>query len=295
MNELKYWNIFCTRGARRPATLRSVCVKDREPVACRTERPCRESSPNSESAMTLLPLPGPPVTMTAVLVLAPPCLLHRVQHEVVGVPLLVEEGEHLAVLHLLRGEGEKLLRRRDPAVQQMIGGFCSVGAGRETALQEVLELASTLAGEHPAVVVAREAEEVVRRRSRSRCGGRRHRQPSAGRPRGRGEAEEVVAVVPHLQGGVRHRPSVVLLDRERGCRSPRSASRGSTASARRRRRRAGRSRVRAGEDDVGALARQRQLVLEKHLHVVPRPASMRSARRAGRLRSQERRSAGLAD
>ena len=70
MNELKYWNIFCTRGARLPATLRSVWVKDRDPVACRTVRPWRESSPSNDKAMTLLPLPGPPETMTTVLVSA---------------------------------------------------------------------------------------------------------------------------------------------------------------------------------------------------------------------------------
>ena len=39
MNELKYWNAFCTRGSRLPATLRRVCVKDREPVAWTTVRP----------------------------------------------------------------------------------------------------------------------------------------------------------------------------------------------------------------------------------------------------------------
>ncbi len=51
-----------------PATLRRVWVKEREPVACSTVRPWRDSSPSSDSAMTLLPLPGPPETITAVLV-----------------------------------------------------------------------------------------------------------------------------------------------------------------------------------------------------------------------------------
>jgi hypothetical protein len=70
MNELKYWNIFWTRGARLPATLRRVWVNDRDPVAWSTDRPCRDSSPRRDRAITLLPLPGPPDTMTAVLVFA---------------------------------------------------------------------------------------------------------------------------------------------------------------------------------------------------------------------------------
>ena len=71
INWLKYLNIFCTRGARAPATLRSVWVNEREPVACSTERPCRASSPNSDSATTDLPLPGPPLTTITRLLSAP--------------------------------------------------------------------------------------------------------------------------------------------------------------------------------------------------------------------------------
>jgi hypothetical protein len=65
---LKYRNIAFTRGARCPATLRSVWVNADEPVACSTVRPCRDSSPSSDSAMTLLPEPGPPTTTIACLV-----------------------------------------------------------------------------------------------------------------------------------------------------------------------------------------------------------------------------------
>ena len=67
MNELKYWNIFCTCGAREPATLRSVWVNERDPVAWMTVRPCRDSSPSNERAITLLPEPGPPEMITVVL------------------------------------------------------------------------------------------------------------------------------------------------------------------------------------------------------------------------------------
>ncbi len=61
---LKYLNMLCIRTDPRPAYLRSVWVKDREPVACRTCRPCRANSPSTERAMTLFPLPGPPATTT---------------------------------------------------------------------------------------------------------------------------------------------------------------------------------------------------------------------------------------
>lgn len=39
MNELKYWKLFLTRREPFAATLRRVCVKDREPVAWMTVRP----------------------------------------------------------------------------------------------------------------------------------------------------------------------------------------------------------------------------------------------------------------
>ena len=46
------------RGFRAPATCRRVWVNALDPVACRTVRPCRDSSPISDSAITLFPDPG---------------------------------------------------------------------------------------------------------------------------------------------------------------------------------------------------------------------------------------------
>ena len=69
-NWLKYLNMLLTRGARAPATRRNVWVKALEPVACSTVRPRRESSPMSESAITLFPEPGPPLTTITSLVFA---------------------------------------------------------------------------------------------------------------------------------------------------------------------------------------------------------------------------------
>ena len=62
MNWLKYLKSALTFGARTAATFRSVWVNERDPVACMTVRPRRANSPTRDSAMTLLPLPGPPVT-----------------------------------------------------------------------------------------------------------------------------------------------------------------------------------------------------------------------------------------
>ena len=67
MKLLKYVNRSSCGVEPLPATWRSVCVNDRDPVACITVRPSRASSPSSDSAMTLLPLPGPPAMTTTVL------------------------------------------------------------------------------------------------------------------------------------------------------------------------------------------------------------------------------------
>ena len=84
---------------------------------------------------------------------APPGPLDRVQDEVVGVALLVEEDEHLAVLDLLGGDGEQLLRRRDAAGEQVVGVRCAGLTRSEPGLEELQELAAALPGEDPAQVV----------------------------------------------------------------------------------------------------------------------------------------------
>ena len=134
---LKYLNIRCTRGARAPATLRRVWVNEREPVACSTVRPRRASSPSSDSAMTLLPLPGPPVTMTIALLSAAPSALDLVHHDRVGEPLLGEEHELLAALDLLRGDRQQLLGGRDAGGEQEVGVGGARRLGVEPFAQEV--------------------------------------------------------------------------------------------------------------------------------------------------------------
>ena len=58
----------------------------------------------SESAMTLLPEPGPPLTTMTSLVFAPVGLVNSAHDERVRDLLLVEEHELLPALNLLGGE-----------------------------------------------------------------------------------------------------------------------------------------------------------------------------------------------
>lgn len=83
------------------------------------------------------------------------------QDIVVGVSLLIEQGEHLSPLDLVRSEGEQLLRRCDAAGKQVVGIRRAALTGGEAGLEELLELAPPLPGEHAAEVVAGEAEEVA--------------------------------------------------------------------------------------------------------------------------------------
>ena len=64
-------------------------------------RPATAShSPSSASAITLLPLPGPPVRITTVFESPPPRGLGGVQDKVERAPLLVEQDELLAIADL---------------------------------------------------------------------------------------------------------------------------------------------------------------------------------------------------
>ena len=87
---------------RDPTTiLRRVLVNELDPVACSTLRPGRDSSPSRLSATTLLPEPGPPSTITTVLVFSSPAQLDSLLDDSECDLLLVQENELLAVLDLV--------------------------------------------------------------------------------------------------------------------------------------------------------------------------------------------------
>lgn len=135
-------------------------MKDLDLVAWRTVRPWRDSSPSRDSAMTLSAAraAGDEDRGLGVGTTSP---FDGVEHIVVGVSLLVEEHEHLAVLDLLGGNGEQLARRRDAARSQHVGIPCAALAGGEARAEEVLELAAPLSGVETPVAVALEPEEVL--------------------------------------------------------------------------------------------------------------------------------------
>ena len=140
--------------------------------------------------------------------------------------------------------------------------------GGEALPEEVLELTAALAREEPAVVVARQPEEVsdtvIRgvvevRGACDRLGVVRE---------AHGEAEQVVAVVTDLQRGVRDRPLAVLLDPDQHVAVLEPVGVTPLLELDDEVGRAARDRVLASQDDVGPLAREGKLVLEEHLDVV---------------------------
>ncbi len=183
MKSLKYLNSRWVLGERAPATLRRVWVNEREPVACTTVRPRRASSPSSDRAMTLLPLPGPPVTSTTLLLSARAGALDLVQHQVVRQPLVAEQHELLPPLHLVRRHRQQLPARRGRRAEELVGVRRPGHVGVQVVGEELQPVAAPGPGEQPAV--ARPAGSPTGPRPpppRRRCAGtRRRRRRPAGR------------------------------------------------------------------------------------------------------------------
>lgn len=72
--------------------------------------------------------------------------VHRMADSVEGITLLVQQDEHFATLHFLRGQRHQLLRRGDFASEQCIRGVGAIGV-REGRSQVVDELTASLPGE----------------------------------------------------------------------------------------------------------------------------------------------------
>jgi hypothetical protein len=87
-------------------------------------------------------------------------LLHRVQHDLVGEALLVEQDELVAVPDLGGGDLEQVLRRLDRRRQQLVGG-AGAGLGRELRFQIVDELATAAVVEQAGALVLDVIVEVV--------------------------------------------------------------------------------------------------------------------------------------
>ncbi|OLT20575.1 hypothetical protein BJF81_04710 [Ornithinimicrobium sp. CNJ-824] len=71
------------------------------------------------------------------------------QHQLVGVALLVEQDELLTPLHLVRCQCQQLLGGGDAAAQQPVRIPRSGHPGGETALEEIDELTPVPPAEHP--------------------------------------------------------------------------------------------------------------------------------------------------
>ena len=162
-------------------------------------------------------------------------------------------------------------------------------SGGKAGLQELLELAAALAGEHPAVLVTRQVEQV----GDAVVGGvvqvRRAGQCRRLIGQDRGEPEQVVAVVADLQRGVGDRALAVLLDANEGVAVLEPLGGAPLLELDDEVRRA------AGRGWRPARTTSARLLVSgswysNSISTSPRPAEMRSARRAGMLRSHERRS-----
>ncbi len=86
------------------------------------------------------------------LVVGPLGLAHGVEHHPVGDLLLVQENELLAVPHLLRRDGHQLPGGHRGAAEELVGSVNS-RISAELGTQVIEELATSLSGEHLALVV----------------------------------------------------------------------------------------------------------------------------------------------
>ncbi len=198
----------------------------------------------------------------------------------------------LPLLDLVGRHGQQLLARARSAGQQRVGvRRRRCGRERAAGLEEVLELTAALPG-----------EERGRARCRCRCGtGRRRRRPwrCAGRRRRPGTAARSARTVGERRAGSRSSRATcsagwvtgrcaVLLDADAGCRCPRSARRELHCLS---------STTRYDGPPVfgcrpARTTSARLLVsgswYSNSISTSSRPAEIRSARRAGMLRSHER-------
>ena len=197
------------------------------------------------------------------LLVGPPSPLDSMHDVVVGIPLLVQQDEHLTALDLLGGHCKQLLRRTDGRPEKAVRGIRP--ACRREDLSEIRrEVTTSLSGEEAAAGPGWQGEEIgdavvggvvevcraadCRRTLGDRCG----------------EVDEVVHVALHLQRWVGHRtavaghddePVVVLEGMGLGPLLEFHHHVGGLTVV-----------PDAGEHDIGTLARQGEAVLDEHLH-----------------------------
>jgi hypothetical protein len=192
--------------------------------------------------------------------------LQCAQHQAVRRLLLVLQPESLAPLHLVGGQRQQLPARAHRAAEQLVGRLRTGGRGQPP-LEVVEELRAPLPGEQPTLLVLGQPEQLldveVRRVVQVRHAGQRVVEIGQRRE----EVAEVPAVPPYLLTGVqpgpavrRHHTQIDGVLEQRG-RTPLLELDDDV-------RRLSGPRVHAAQHDVGAVAGQRQLVLDQHLHVV---------------------------
>ena len=214
------------------------------------------------------------------LAVGPPGLLHRVEHHAVRHLLLVQEYELPALPYLLGGHGHELLRRHRRTRQEFVR---RPGAGVPVAqlCAEVIEqFATALPCEQQPAVIALDLSQA----GDTELGGvvqvRHSADPVSVSGQRSVEVHQVLAVAPHLLDGVEDRVGVAFHVAQRGIvlvgqrLAPLFEFHHDVGGF------PGRG-VHAGKDDVGALAVQRERVLQHHLDV-PQSGVVERSRQDGK-------------
>lgn len=136
--ELKYWNIFCTRGAPLAGDLAQGLGERPRPGGVQDRATLPRHLTEQGQRDHALAAPRAARDDHRGLGVGAPSPLDRVQDVVIGVALLIEEDEHLAALHLFGGYGERLLGRGDAAGEEAVGIRCTAHTGSEARLEELL-------------------------------------------------------------------------------------------------------------------------------------------------------------
>lgn len=237
----------------------------------------------SDDALARARTAGDDHDLLVVGLLRPP---YRVEHETVGDLLFVEEDELLAFADLLGGDGHQLSGGHRRRAEKFVGGVCAGVPVAEPGAEVVEELAPALPGEQLPVVVALDLAQP----GHAELGGVVEEGHAADTLRATAqrsvEVDEVLAVPTYLLDGVQDGVGVGVDVAERGVVLVRLRL-APLLEFDDHVRRVPRARMYSGEDRVGALAVERQRVLEHDLHV-PETGVVQRGGQTGMLRSQER-------
>ncbi|GAA2453997.1 hypothetical protein GCM10010405_42270 [Streptomyces macrosporus] len=241
-----------------------VLVNDWEPVACRVGTPCRYSSPSRErdDALARARATGDDHDLLVVGLFGP---AHGVEHHAVRDLLLVEEDELLAFAHLLGGDGHQLPGRDRLAGEEFVGRAGARVLGAQLGAEVVDERPPAPGGVELSPVVGLDLAQAAD----AEFGGVVEVGDTTDALRVLGdravEVDEVLAVTTDLFDGVEDRASVRVDVAQRRVVLVRCGLAPLLQLDHDVRRFSG-DRVHSGEHGVGALAVQRQRVLQHDLH-----------------------------